>query len=147
MVTTLHTLRDSSLTIVSSIFKIQETIIQNDVCYCRLNLYACYQVCTGHLLAVASLHYQPVKVLKFTEDGVHVLSGGDDGRVVVWRLARYIPISVIVRAAHALILFLVMTHYKYTFMASVSTVLNLKQWSCKASALIGIVFVHFLLYY
>lgn len=52
------------------------------------------QVCTGHLVAVASLHYQPVKVLKFTEDGVYLLSGGDDGRVVVWRLARYIDLCL-----------------------------------------------------
>ena len=68
----------------------------DEIHHCIMNLLY-HQVCTGHLLAVVSLHYQPVKVLKFTWDGVHLLSGGDDGRVVVWRLARY-PTSVIDRA-------------------------------------------------
>lgn len=46
------------------------------------------QVCTGNLLAVLSQHYQPVSVLRFTDDGVHFVSGGEDGRVIVWKLTR-----------------------------------------------------------
>jgi len=48
------------------------------------------QVCTGHLLAVLERHYQPIRTLCLSDDGGWLLSGGDDGRVVVWRLARYI---------------------------------------------------------
>ena len=40
-------------------------------------------------MAVVSQHYQPVNVLKFTDDGVHLVSGGDDSRVIVWQLNRY----------------------------------------------------------
>ncbi|XP_064386089.1 WD repeat-containing protein 18-like [Halichondria panicea] len=47
-----------------------------------------WEACSGHLLVVASLHYQPVRVLQFTDDGTHLLSGGDDCRVVVWKVAR-----------------------------------------------------------
>lgn len=44
------------------------------------------QVSTGHLLAVVSQHYQPVSVLTFTDDGQWLISGGEDGKVIVWSL-------------------------------------------------------------
>lgn len=48
---------------------------------------------TGHLLAVVSQHYQPVSSLVFSDDSLWLVSGGDDGRVIVWSLRRLIPLS------------------------------------------------------
>ena len=50
------------------------------------SLSATVQVCTGRLLAVESQHYQTVTVLVFTDDGLWLISGGEDGRVLVWSL-------------------------------------------------------------
>lgn len=47
-----------------------------------------HQISTGHLLAVEARHYQPVSVLVFTDDGRWLVSGGEDGRVLVWSLRR-----------------------------------------------------------
>jgi len=47
-----------------------------------------WQVCTGSLLAVVSRHYQAVRVLQFSKDGSHLVSGGDDGQVLVWSLVQ-----------------------------------------------------------
>ncbi|CAI8012864.1 WD repeat-containing protein 18 [Geodia barretti] len=49
-----------------------------------------WQVSTGHLLAVEGRHYQPVSVLLFTDDGQSLVSGGEDGRVLVWSLQRLV---------------------------------------------------------
>ncbi|XP_066298281.1 WD repeat-containing protein 18-like [Branchiostoma lanceolatum] len=43
-----------------------------------------WQVCTGNLLAVLTRHYQGVTCLRFTDDGSHFLSAGDDNLVLVW---------------------------------------------------------------
>ena len=48
------------------------------------------QVYTGHLVAVVRHHYQAVNVLKFTDDGTYLLSGGADARVLVWKFSRLI---------------------------------------------------------
>ena len=48
------------------------------------------QVYTGHLVAVVRQHYQVVNVLKFTDDGTYLLSGGADARVLVWKFSRLI---------------------------------------------------------
>lgn len=54
------------------------------------------QVSTGRLLAVVSQHYQPVSVLVFSDDGLWLVSGGDDGRVIVWSLRRLVtPLSAL----------------------------------------------------
>jgi len=47
-----------------------------------------WQVGTGALLSVLSRHYQPVSVIKFTRDGSHLVSGGEDGQVLVWSLVQ-----------------------------------------------------------
>ncbi|ELT93327.1 hypothetical protein CAPTEDRAFT_176002 [Capitella teleta] len=47
-----------------------------------------WQICTGHLLAVVSRHYQPVSVLRFTDDGSHFVSGGEDNLVLVWPMPK-----------------------------------------------------------
>ena len=52
-----------------------------------INLYLT-QVCTGHLLAVVCQHYQVVNVLRFTDDGTYLLSGGADARVLAWKFGR-----------------------------------------------------------
>ena len=54
------------------------------------------QVSSGHLLAVVSQHYQPVAVLRFTDDGTHFISGGADARVIVWSMGRYVCVCVCV---------------------------------------------------
>ena len=51
------------------------------------------QVCSGHLLAIARQHYQAVNVLKYTDDGTYLLSGGADARVLVWKFSRLVKPS------------------------------------------------------
>ncbi|XP_077981988.1 WD repeat-containing protein 18-like [Glandiceps talaboti] len=46
-----------------------------------------WHVSTGKLLAVLSRHYQNITCLKFTDDGGHLISGGDDSLVLVWSMA------------------------------------------------------------
>lgn len=46
-----------------------------------------WQVSSGRLLAVVGRHYQTVSCIKFTDDGSHFVSGGDDGMIMVWPLA------------------------------------------------------------
>ena len=46
------------------------------------------QVASGNLLALLSRHFQRVSCLKFTDDGSHFLSSGDDNLVMVWKMAR-----------------------------------------------------------
>ena len=45
-----------------------------------------YLVSTGQLAGVVSRHYQPVSCLAWTGDSSHLLSGGEDGQVLVWSL-------------------------------------------------------------
>ena len=71
-------------------------LIQNDQSLC-----ICLQVCTGRLLAVICQHYQPVNVLKFTDDGTYLLSGGDDNRVLVWNFGRLSIFETITMHMHA----------------------------------------------
>ena len=40
-------------------------------------------------MAVVCQHYQPINVLKVTDEGTHLISGGADARVIVWGLGRY----------------------------------------------------------
>jgi len=47
-----------------------------------------FQVSSGNLLAVLSRHYQKVNVIRFTDNGSHFISGGDDNLVIVWSIAR-----------------------------------------------------------
>ncbi|KAK6180032.1 hypothetical protein SNE40_012253 [Patella caerulea] len=49
-----------------------------------------WQTCSGNLLKVISRHYLDVKCIKFTDDGSHFISGGEDNLVIVWCLARTI---------------------------------------------------------
>ena len=41
-------------------------------------------------MAVVGRHYQNVNVIKFTDNGSHFVSGGEDNLVIVWSLARYV---------------------------------------------------------
>ena len=47
-----------------------------------------FQICTGRLLGILCQHYQRVNVLRFSDDGTYLLSGGDDSRVLVWKFGR-----------------------------------------------------------
>ena len=40
-------------------------------------------------MAVLGRHYQNVTTLRFTDDGSHFISGGEDNLVLVWPMARY----------------------------------------------------------
>lgn len=46
-----------------------------------------WQVYSGCLMAVVSRHYQNVNVIRFTDNGSHFVSGGEDNLVIVWSLA------------------------------------------------------------
>lgn len=52
-----------------------------------------WQVASGNLLALLSRHFQRVSCLKFTDDGSHFLSCGDDNLVMVWKMARLLSFS------------------------------------------------------
>lgn len=43
-----------------------------------------WELALGNLLCVKDAHYQPVLVLKFSPRGDYLISGGADGRVLVW---------------------------------------------------------------
>ncbi|KAK3576318.1 hypothetical protein CHS0354_034010 [Potamilus streckersoni] len=47
-----------------------------------------WQVCSGRLLAVLSRHYQNISNIKFTDNGSHFVTGGDDNLVIAWSLIR-----------------------------------------------------------
>ena len=47
------------------------------------------KVASGNLLVILSRHYQCISCLKFTDDGSHFLSSGEDNLVLVWKMARY----------------------------------------------------------
>ncbi|KAJ9590239.1 hypothetical protein L9F63_016626 [Diploptera punctata] len=53
-----------------------------------------WQMSTGRHLAVAVRHFQSVNCVKFTDDGSHFVSGGEDGCVLVWALAYLISENV-----------------------------------------------------
>ena len=54
------------------------------------NSFICFktQVSTGNLLAILDKHYQAVTCIKFTDDGSHFVSAGQDNLVIAWSLAR-----------------------------------------------------------
>jgi len=46
-----------------------------------------WQTCSGKLLRILSNgHYQKINLLKFSTDGSHFISAGEDGNVIVWPL-------------------------------------------------------------
>ena len=47
-------------------------------------------------MAIGSRHFQSVTVLRFTDNGTHLISGGDDNLVVVWNMARCVFVCVCV---------------------------------------------------
>jgi pre-rRNA-processing protein IPI3 len=50
------------------------------------NIYI-WQIATGKMLTMLTKHYQPINCIKFTDDGSHFVSGGQDGQVIVWSLS------------------------------------------------------------
>lgn len=52
---------------------------------CQEKVYV-WQTCTGRLLRVLKGHYQKVTCVRFTGDGSHFVTGGDDGNLLVWNL-------------------------------------------------------------
>lgn len=47
-------------------------------------------------MAIGSRHFQSVTVLRFTDDGAHLISGGNDNLVVVWNMARCVCVCLCV---------------------------------------------------
>uniref|UniRef100_A0A182MI13 WD repeat-containing protein 18 n=1 Tax=Anopheles culicifacies TaxID=139723 RepID=A0A182MI13_9DIPT len=47
-----------------------------------------YNLLTGANMASVAQHYGKINVLRFTDDGSHFISAGQDCRIVVWNLAR-----------------------------------------------------------
>jgi pre-rRNA-processing protein IPI3 len=64
--------------------------VSPDGCYCvtavaeKLHV---WQIASGRHLAVAVRHFQSISCVRFTDDGSHFVSGGEDGLVLVWPLA------------------------------------------------------------
>ncbi|PNF43726.1 WD repeat-containing protein 18 [Cryptotermes secundus] len=64
--------------------------VSPDGCYCvtavaeKLHV---WQIASGRHLAVAVRHFQSISCVRFTDDGSHFVSGGEDGLVLVWSLA------------------------------------------------------------
>lgn len=50
------------------------------------NIYI-WQIASGRMLAMLTKHYQPINCIKFTDDGSHFVTGGQDGQVIVWSLS------------------------------------------------------------
>lgn len=50
------------------------------------NIYI-WQIVTGRMLTMLTKHFQPITCIKFTDDGSHFASGGQDGQVIVWSLS------------------------------------------------------------
>ncbi|KAL4219641.1 WD repeat-containing protein 18 [Mactra antiquata] len=70
--------------------KVTALTVSKDGTYCvaaageKLHI---WQVCTGNLLAVLSRHYQTVNVVRFTDNGSHFISGGEDNLIIVWSIS------------------------------------------------------------
>uniref|UniRef100_A0A182KAX5 Uncharacterized protein n=1 Tax=Anopheles christyi TaxID=43041 RepID=A0A182KAX5_9DIPT len=54
----------------------------------HLHSFTVYNLHTGASMATIAHHYGKVTVLRFTDDGTHFVSAGQDCRIVVWNLAR-----------------------------------------------------------
>ncbi|XP_068726659.1 WD repeat-containing protein 18-like [Montipora capricornis] len=52
-----------------------------------------WQVASGNLLASLTRHFQRISCLRFTDDGSHLLSSGEDNLVLVWKMARVLSVS------------------------------------------------------
>ncbi|CAH3026839.1 unnamed protein product [Porites evermanni] len=62
------------------------------VAACGEKIYV-WQVASGNLLVILSRHYQCISCLKFTDDGSHFLSSGEDNLVLVWKMARILSLA------------------------------------------------------
>lgn len=70
--------------------KANSLAVSPDGCYLvagvQENIYV-WQIATGRMLTMLTKHYQPINCIKFTDDGSHFISGGQDGQVIVWSLS------------------------------------------------------------
>lgn len=70
--------------------RVSSLAVSPDGCYCvtavaeKLHV---WHIASGRHLAVAVRHFQTVTCVRFTDDGSHFVSGGEDGLVLVWPLA------------------------------------------------------------
>ncbi|KJE97530.1 hypothetical protein CAOG_07371 [Capsaspora owczarzaki ATCC 30864] len=46
-----------------------------------------WEIATGSLLKMTEAHYKPITVIRFTDDGSHVVVGAEDALVTVWRFS------------------------------------------------------------
>ncbi|KAK3908399.1 WD repeat-containing protein 18 [Frankliniella fusca] len=49
-----------------------------------------WQVEANRLMCVAARHFQTITCIRFLEDGMHFVSGGEDGVVAVWRISNLV---------------------------------------------------------
>lgn len=49
-----------------------------------------WQLASGYLLAVLDGHYQSIRVVRVTNDQSYFITGGDDGIILIWNLAKVI---------------------------------------------------------
>ncbi|XP_060834297.1 WD repeat-containing protein 18 [Rhopalosiphum padi] len=52
-----------------------------------------WMACSGRLLTTVSRHFQPITIIKWSLDGSYLVTGGEDGLVCVWSLAKLVNTS------------------------------------------------------
>ncbi|CAI6343875.1 unnamed protein product [Macrosiphum euphorbiae] len=52
-----------------------------------------WMACSGRLLTTVSRHFQPITIIRWSSDGSYVVTGGEDGLVCVWSLAKLVNTS------------------------------------------------------
>lgn len=53
-------------------------------------LFYVWEIRTGRMINSIAKHYQAISVIKFTDDGSHLITASQDGSVLVWSLARIV---------------------------------------------------------
>lgn len=70
--------------------KVTALTISPDGVYCIAAVGAViyiWRISSGSMMSMISRHYQSVTTLKFTDDGSHFISAGQDGMMLVWKLS------------------------------------------------------------
>lgn len=67
--------------------------VSNDSCYCLVGIQTCiyiWQISSGYLLNIIDKHFQPIRVIKITNDMSYFISGGEDGKIMIWNFSKFL---------------------------------------------------------